>query len=371
MDVALPSVSPEFAGFADVYEAGETQVVWMKLVADLETPVSAMMKIADGQANSFLLESVEGGAIRGRYSLIGLRPDLIWRYADGRTEVNRSALTSTNDFLPCPVGDADGPLASLRALMAESRIELPEQLPPMSAGLFGYMAYDAVRLVEPRVPDNNPNSLDLPDSLFLRPTVMAIFDALEDTLALITPVWPDDELEDDTSVSPDSSRVSGVFSYSQQGNIKWPEGDWYTLNVSDPGLNSMLVFPGPVNETVRFSIPCEKSRMDRLSIKALSPKSPGRDALSTTGVVYVPESTFPSTVRRAIGRVQSCVHTCEPVPTPETLRGLSLFVCFDFWLYRLPRMVVLRAHGTPPRFPQDPMSKSRAWRPSASSVWQR
>ena len=117
MDVALPSVTPEFAGFADVYEAGETQVVWMKLVADLETPVSAMMKIADGQPNSFLLESVEGGAIRGRYSLIGLRPDLIWRYADGRTEVNRSALTSADDFRVCHVGDADGPLASLRALL--------------------------------------------------------------------------------------------------------------------------------------------------------------------------------------------------------------------------------------------------------------
>ena len=212
MDVALPSVTPEFAGFADVYEAGETQVVWIKLVADLETPVSAMMKIADGQANSFLLESVEGGAIRGRYSLIGLRPDLIWRYADGRTEVNRSALTSTNDFLPCPVGDADGPLASLRALMAESRIELPEQLPPMSAGLFGYMAYDAVRLVEPRVPDNNPNSLDLPDSLFLRPTVMAIFDALEDTLALITPVWPDDELEAVAAYDAARARIGSVVS---------------------------------------------------------------------------------------------------------------------------------------------------------------
>ena len=210
MVVALPNVNPGLRGFSNVYRAGKTQVVWIKLVADLETPVSAMMKIADGQPNSFLLESVEGGAIRGRYSLIGLLPDVIWRYADGRTEVNRSALTSLENFFPCPVSETHGPLASLRALMAESRIELPEDLPPMSAGLFGYMAYDAVRLVEPQIPDKNPNSLNLPDSLFLRPTVMAIFDSLEDTLTLITPVWPDYELDAAAAYESARARLGNV-----------------------------------------------------------------------------------------------------------------------------------------------------------------
>ena len=210
MVVALRNVNPGLKGFTNVYRAGRTQVVWIKLVADLETPVSAMMKIADGHPNSFLLESVEGGTIRGRYSLIGLLPDVIWRYADGRTEVNRSALTSLENFFPCPVGEAHGPLASLRALMAESRIELPEDLPPMSAGLFGYMAYDAVRLVEPQIPDKNPNSLNLPDSLFLRPTVMAIFDSLEDTLTLITPVWPDDELDAAAAYESARARLGNV-----------------------------------------------------------------------------------------------------------------------------------------------------------------
>ena len=189
------NVQPALDDFRAAFEAGTTQVVWAKLVADLETPVSAMLKIAGDEANSFLLESVEGGAIRGRYSLIGLRPDVIWRYRDGRTEINRNALADTETFAPCPIGDKSGDgggtLASLRALMVESRIDLPDHLPPMAAGLFGYMAYDAVRLVEPRVPDGNPNVLDLPDSIFLRPTVMAIFDSLEDSLTLVTPVWPD------------------------------------------------------------------------------------------------------------------------------------------------------------------------------------
>jgi len=207
--MSLPAVHPTQDDFAATYDESRTQVVWMKLVADLETPVSAMMKIAGSQANSFLLESVEGGAIRGRYSLIGLRPDVIWRYADGVTAVNRQALTADEAFAPCPIGATDGALASLRALLAESRIDLPDHLPPMSAGLFGYMAYDAVRLVE-RVPDNNPNTLNLPDSLFLRPTVMAIFDSLEDSLTLITPVWPDSEIDAPAAYTAAQSRLAAV-----------------------------------------------------------------------------------------------------------------------------------------------------------------
>jgi len=207
--MSIPAIEPAFPAFAETYGAGATQVVWLKLVADLETPVSAMLKIVDGLANSFLLESVEGGAIRGRYSLIGLNPDVIWRYADGATTVNREALTAADAFAPCPVGEADGPLASLRALLAESRIDLPDHLPPMSAGLFGYMAYDAVRLVE-RVPDDNPNTLGLPDSLFLRPTVMAIFDSLEDSLTLITPVWPDQAVDAEAAYAAAQTRLAGV-----------------------------------------------------------------------------------------------------------------------------------------------------------------
>ena len=68
-----------FGQFQPLYDAGQPQLQWTKLVADLETPVSAMLKLADGKPNSFLLESVEGGAQRGRYSFIGLKPDIIWR----------------------------------------------------------------------------------------------------------------------------------------------------------------------------------------------------------------------------------------------------------------------------------------------------
>ena len=96
------SALPDFAAFRDAYEAGRAQVVWTTLVADLETPVSAMLKLADGRPHSFLLESVQGGEIRGRYSAIGLKPDLIWRCVAGRAEVNRQARFDTARFEPDP-----------------------------------------------------------------------------------------------------------------------------------------------------------------------------------------------------------------------------------------------------------------------------
>src|SRR5262249_23163924 len=126
---------PSFDDFAAIYRAKRSQVVWTRLVSDLETPVSAMLKLAEGRPYSFLFESVEGGAVRGRYSRIGLRPDLIWRCRGDKAEINRRALTGNGDgFEP----HGEGALDSLRAIIAESRIEIPKGLPPMASGLYGY-----------------------------------------------------------------------------------------------------------------------------------------------------------------------------------------------------------------------------------------
>lgn len=178
--------SPVFEDFARIYDAGKPQVVHTSLIADLETPVSAMLKLADGRANSFLLESVTGGAIRGRYSFIGLKPDLIWRCHGDKAEINRNALVDADSFKPCKGGAID----SLRALLAESAIDLPDNMPPMAAGLVGYMSYDMIRLIE-KLPDENPRVIDVPDGLFIRPTVIAVFDTIEDLVTVITPVRPE------------------------------------------------------------------------------------------------------------------------------------------------------------------------------------
>ena len=178
-------IEPDFSTFARLYDAGTPQVAWTRLVADLETPVSAMLKIAHERPNSFLLESVEGGAVRGRYSIIGCEPDLIWRANGARAEVNRAPQADATAFAPSP----QPALQSLRALLAELAIALPPALPPMAAGIFGYMGYDTVRLIE-HLPATKPDSLHLPDSILVRPTLIVIFDAVKDEMTVVTPVRP-------------------------------------------------------------------------------------------------------------------------------------------------------------------------------------
>ena len=178
-------IEPDFASFARRYDEGVPQVAWTRLVADLETPVSAMLKLAHERPNSFLLELVEGGATRGRYSIIGCEPDLIWRADGAKAEINRAPQLDPNAFASSPLPA----LASLRALLAELAIALPSELPPMAAGIFGYMGYDTVRLIED-LPAQMPDRLGLPDGVLVRPTLIVIFDSVRDEMTVVTPVRP-------------------------------------------------------------------------------------------------------------------------------------------------------------------------------------
>jgi anthranilate synthase component 1 len=199
-------ISPSTEDFASQYAAGRPQVVSCRLVSDLETPVSAMYKLSREARYSFLLESVEGGAVRGRYSMIGMNPDLIWRVNGAMASINRSALADPDGAFT----DEDLPaLESLRRLLAEIRIDVPEDLPPMSAGLFGYMGYDMVRLMED-LPDVNPDTLGLPDALMIRPTIMAIFDAVKDEVTVVSPVYPVSSLSAKAAYARACERITEV-----------------------------------------------------------------------------------------------------------------------------------------------------------------
>ncbi|MBZ8132334.1 anthranilate synthase component I [Afifella sp. IM 167] len=176
-------VEPAFEAFEPLYDKGEPQLAFTRLVSDLETPVSAFLKIAAGRPNAFLLESVEGGAVRGRYSMIGLDPDLLFRADGEKAEMAREPALDGFEALPEP------PLAAIRSLLAESRIEVPAGVPPMSAGVFGYLGYDTVRLME-RLPEAPPDSLELPDAFLMRPKIVIVFDAVRDELTIVTPVRP-------------------------------------------------------------------------------------------------------------------------------------------------------------------------------------
>jgi anthranilate synthase component 1 len=197
---------PDFADFSKKYDSGEPQVVWTEYVADLDTPVSAMLKLADGRPNSFLLESVSGGSIRGRYSFIGLKPDLIWRCTGKAVEINRHPRRDPDRFEPMP-----GPvLDTLRQVIDESAIDLPEGLPPMAAGLFGYMSYDMVRLMED-LPDNNPDVMGLPDGIFQRPTIIVVFDTIADVMTVVTPVRPQPGMDARAAFSQAEERLYDVL----------------------------------------------------------------------------------------------------------------------------------------------------------------
>ena len=229
-------VDPDFTAFTKTYDAGAPQVVWTNLVADLDTPVSVMLKLAHGQPYSFLFESVEGGAARGRYSFIGMKPDLIWRCYGARAEINRRARVDHNAWEPC----AEGALESLRRLVREMRVDLPASLPPMATGLFGYMGYDMVRLME-KLPAPNPDPLGLADSIFIRPSIMVIFDSVKDILSVVTPVWPQEGVSARAAYNQANERLNDVVADFEK---PLPHGANYRLD-------SLTPLPEPQSNTTQ------------------------------------------------------------------------------------------------------------------------
>src|SRR5208337_861848 len=198
-------VEPSSSEFSARYGAGEAQLVSIRLVADLETPVAAMLKLAADRPYSFLLESVEGGAVRGRYSIIGLDPDILWRAHGNRAEINTAPLEDASAFCPCE----GGTLSALRALLDASRVDIPPHLPPMSAGVFGYLGYDTVRLVE-RLPAEKPDPVGVPDALLMRPTIMVIFDAVKDEMTIVTAVRPQKRISAKVAYARATDRLSEI-----------------------------------------------------------------------------------------------------------------------------------------------------------------
>jgi len=176
--------SDPFGQFADAYRSGRAQIVFRRVVADLETPIGAYLKLAEGRRNTFLLESVQDGATRGRYSMIGFDPDVILKVVNGKASINRNAGLEPEAFTPI----AESPLDALRALVAESQADVPAGLPSTAAGIYGYLGYEMVRLMEV-LPDRHGPGLGFPDAILMRPTVLAVFDTLKDELYVTAPVY--------------------------------------------------------------------------------------------------------------------------------------------------------------------------------------
>jgi anthranilate synthase component 1 len=186
-----PTIEPPEDVFSQRFGHGMSQLVWTTCPADLDTPVSAMLRLMADDEPCFLLESVEKGEIRGRYSVIGLMPDVIWRCKGNKAEIAHAHTMREAAFTPCK----EDALTSFRKLYDDSKIDIPEGLPPMAAGLVGYMGYDMVRLME-KLPAGKKDTIGIPDSCFIRPQLMVIFDAVTDKIFIVTSIWADAKRSD-------------------------------------------------------------------------------------------------------------------------------------------------------------------------------
>ncbi len=197
---------PEQTEFEEIYNKGESQLVWTEFLTDLETPVSAMLKLMGISPYHLLFESVEGGKTRARYSIIALDPDLLWRCIDGTPQINRTPDSLNSSFETAKEPD---PFVSLRKLIKESEIKIPDELPPMAAGIFGYMGYDMVRYME-KLPDNNPDNINIPESIYMRPKITVIFDNILDKASIITIARNDSDENAETSYEEAKNRINNI-----------------------------------------------------------------------------------------------------------------------------------------------------------------
>lgn len=211
--------------------AGRPALVWRRVIADCETPVGAAVRLIQPGRGDFLLELVEGGEVRGRYSLLGLDPDLVMRASGNAAEINRNWQLDQSDFAPSD----RGALETLRQLVADCRMDVPGPLPPALACLVGYFGYETIGLVEtlPRAPQS---VLQLPDMLFVRPTVIMVFDRLTDALYCVAPVWPEGS-DAEARITSASDRIDAVLSRLSQP-VSPPLRD--TQEYAEPALNPTM-----------------------------------------------------------------------------------------------------------------------------------
>lgn len=217
----------DYQGFADLYEAGKSQIMSVDYIADLDTPVSVYMRLTGGADYSFLLESVEGGAVKGRYSIIGYAPDMLWRCQGDEVSINNAPLdggTFTSVETP--------PLTALREVVQNSKVDETGDLPPAVSSLVGYMGYDMIANVE-ELDLNNPDPLGVPDALLMRPTLIAVFDSVRDSLTIATPVRPQNDVSAKEAYEAAQTRLNEAVAKLSNEVKRSPELNHKALQTKD------------------------------------------------------------------------------------------------------------------------------------------
>ena len=187
-------------------KSGKPCLIYRRVFDDIETPVSAYLKLAKPRDYAFLFESVESGAFKGRYSILTLEPDLVWRCFADRAEIAEIDAQGGFHFKP----ENDASILALKTLVANNKMAIPEGLPPMVSGLFGVFGYDLIRQFEPLgAPNTDP--LALPDAVIVRPTVVCVFDNVAQEILIAAPIWPRSE-PPETTLARAEDRLNAVES---------------------------------------------------------------------------------------------------------------------------------------------------------------
>ena len=176
-------LNPDLALFKKNYDLGVNQILFTSFAADVHTPISSLIKLQN-EKYVFLFESVEKGSQKGRYSVIGLNPDLIWECKE-----NKCTIVNNNKIKEEYTGKNFKPLKSLREIIKRNKLKIPENLPSISCGLFGYLGYEMIQYFE-NVKMLKKNSLKLPESIFIRPSLTLVFDNVSDKLYISKIVSP-------------------------------------------------------------------------------------------------------------------------------------------------------------------------------------
>lgn len=179
--------------FIKNYKSGIAQIIQKEQIADIETPVSTLLKLSKDEKYSFLLESVEGGDQRGRFSLLGCDPDLIWEIKDKKVKIKSLNKKLDLSFI------SKKPIQSLKELINFSKIKRELDEPPFPV-LVGYLGYPMIQLME-EIQLKNPDEINIPDAVMIRPKLVAVFDNIKDTINIMTPIYPNKNIKPELAFS--------------------------------------------------------------------------------------------------------------------------------------------------------------------------
>lgn len=152
-----------------------------KIISDLITPVMALLELEKHSKHLCLLESVTGGENKGRHSVIALMPKKIWKYEDNKAYFSENSGKSFKEITE----GSKNILSSLKKFVAKYKIDKFGDIPPISSGIYGFMGYDSICLVED-IPNNNPKNLDIADGIYFLPEIVIVFDHIKDEIILNT-----------------------------------------------------------------------------------------------------------------------------------------------------------------------------------------